>query len=80
MPHVNIPDNLFQQIEKILPPAVSTDDYVVEAVREKLVSEDHKRRFFELSERNRTAMKEKGLTEESFLTDFDQFRKTCKES
>jgi hypothetical protein len=80
MPHINIPENLFQQIEKILPPAVSTDDYVVEAIREKLLAEDRRRRFFELSECNRSAMKEKGITEESFLTDFDHFRKTFKES
>jgi hypothetical protein len=80
MPRINISDALFQQIQKMLPTTVSVDDYIAQALREKLSSEERKRRFLELSERNRAAMKEKGLTEESLLADFDQFRKKLKES
>ncbi|MBU4400220.1 MAG: hypothetical protein KKE86_12900 [Planctomycetes bacterium] len=47
MPQVNIPDALFQEVEKALPNAVSPDDFVVMAVREKLTSEGQKKRVFQ---------------------------------
>lgn len=74
MPEIHIPDNVFQEIEKILPAAVSADEFVVQAVREKLSSEDRKQEFYRLSDRTRAAMVEKGLTESDILAEFDLFR------
>ena len=80
MPEIHIPQTLFSEIEKAIPLAASADDFVLQAIREKLSFEDHKREFFRLTDQNREAMKEKGLSEEGILTDFDTFRRKLNDS
>ena len=74
MPQVFIPDAVFQEIQKALPSAISADEFILRAVQDRLSFEEHKRRFYELSDRTRAAMIEKGITEEEILADFEQFR------
>ncbi|MGD0517794.1 MAG: hypothetical protein ABSA26_09695 [Thermoguttaceae bacterium] len=75
MPQVYIPDPLFKEIEKALPETSSPNDFVLQAVREKLTFVEHKEEFRRLSELTRAAMLEKNLSETDILTDFDCFRK-----
>jgi|WetSurMetagenome_2_1015567.scaffolds.fasta_scaffold1706437_1 hypothetical protein len=75
MPQVHIPDTLFHRIEEFLPGTISADEFVVEAVREKLTLEDHKKEFFRLSGQTRAAMDEKGLTVSEILAEFQSVRK-----
>jgi hypothetical protein len=74
MPSVNIPDALFSEIGKVVVGAVSPEDFVVAAVREKLSWEGRKREFFRLSDETRAAMQAKGLTEADILAGFEDFR------
>lgn len=74
MPQVNIPDALFHEVEKALPKAVSPDEFVVMAVREKLTFEDQKREFYRLSDGTRAAMVERGLAESDILGAFESTR------
>jgi hypothetical protein len=71
MPQVEIPQDLFQQIEAALPMSTSPDQYVSQAVREKLAKEEHREEFMRLVAKNREAMVKQGLTEEEILADFD---------
>jgi hypothetical protein len=75
MTQISIPDSLFQQIEQARTPAVSADEFVQEAVREKLASERKREEFRQLTAGIRQAMLEKGLTEDEILADFDVQRK-----
>jgi hypothetical protein len=74
MPHIQIPDSLFMQIEQALPPSASPEEFVVQAVREKLSFEDQKKEFYRISDRNRAAMIESELSEDGILRDFDSGR------
>ncbi len=74
MPHVNIPESLFHEVTRVLPSAVSADEYVVAAVREKLSFEGHKREFFRLSDQVRAALSKKGLAESDILAEFESTR------
>jgi hypothetical protein len=74
MPQVNIPDSLFREVEKALPNAVSPDEFIVTAVREKLSFEGQKHEFYRLSDQARAAMTAKGLTESDILTNFPSCR------
>lgn len=74
MPHVEIPQDLFQQIQLALPVSGSADQFVSQAVREKLASEQRREEFMKLVAKNREAMIERGLTEEEILADFDAWR------
>ncbi len=75
MPQINIPESLFREVERVLPNAVSPDEFVASAVREKLTSEEHKREFYRLSDQTRAAMAEKGLTESEILREFESTRR-----
>jgi hypothetical protein len=75
MAQIQIPDAVFREIERILPNTVSADEFVVQAVREKLTFEDHKKEFERLSDRTRAAMANKGLTESDILAEFESARK-----
>jgi hypothetical protein len=75
MPQVYIPDTLFKEIEKTLPKASSADEFVLQAVREKLTFAEHKQEFLRISDRAQAAMSEKGISETDVLADFDHFRK-----
>jgi hypothetical protein len=71
---VNIPDTLAREIERVVPAPRSPEDFVLEAVREKLSWEDRKREFCRLSDETRAAMVARGLTEADILRDFEDFR------
>lgn len=74
MPHVEIPQDLFQQIQAALPVSGSPDQFVSQAVREKLAKEEQREEFMRLVAKNREAMVKQGLTEEDILADFDAWR------
>jgi hypothetical protein len=72
---VNIPDTLAAEIERLVPAPTSPEDFVLEAVREKLSWEDRRREFCRLSDETRAAMAAKRLTEADILRDFEDFRR-----
>jgi hypothetical protein len=74
MPQIYIPQSLFEQIERVVPGAASPEDFVVQAVQEKLSWEGRKSEFYRLSEETRAAMAAKGLTETDVLADFEASR------
>ncbi len=74
MPHVEIPQDLFQQIQQALPASGTTDQFVSQAVREKLAGEQRREEFFRLSDITRQAMVQQGLTEDEILEDFESQR------
>ena len=74
MPQVYIPETLFKEIEKTLSEASSADNFVIQAVREKLTLLEHKQEFYRLSDRTQAAMRERGISETDVLTDFERFR------
>ncbi len=76
MPQVNIPDALFREVERVLPNAISPDEFIVTAVREKLTFEGQKQEFYRLSNRTREAMAAKGLTESDILREFESARRS----
>jgi hypothetical protein len=77
MPQINIPDSLFREVEKALPNAVSPDEFIVMAVREKLSFEGQKSEFYRLSDQTRAAMTARGLTEADVLAEFESARHAC---
>jgi len=76
MPQVNIPEALFREVEKVLPNAVSPDEFIVTAVREKLTLEGQKSEFYRLSNQTRAAMTAKGLAESDILAEFESTRRS----
>ena len=76
MPQVNIPESLFREVEKVLPNAVSPDEFIVTAVREKLTFEGQKQEFYRLSNQTRAAMAARGLTESDIVTEFEAARQS----
>jgi hypothetical protein len=75
MPHVDIPQDLFQQILQVLPPSGNTEQFIAQAVREKLASNEQREEFLRLSDITKQAMLERGLTEEELLEDFEERRR-----
>jgi hypothetical protein len=74
MHQVPIPDAVFREIQRVLPKSVTADEFVLEAIRERLSVEDRKNEFYGLSERTRRAMAEKGLMESDILAEFESTR------
>jgi hypothetical protein len=74
MPQVQIPQSLFDQIESVVPATTSPQEFVVQAVRDKLSWEERKSEFYRLSDETRAAMEAKGLTEADVLADFEASR------
>lgn len=70
MPHVDLPQYLFQQIEKVLPASASVDGFVRDAVREKIAWKERRDEFFRLSATTRKALEEHGLTEQGLELPF----------
>jgi hypothetical protein len=75
MPQVYIPEALFEQVKNVLPEAASADDFIVQAVRDRLLLESRKPEFYRVSDAMRAAMVEKGWSEERVLADFESFRR-----
>ncbi len=78
MPQVEIPQTLFERIETVVPRNGSPEEFVAQAIREKLSSEERKGEFYRLSDATRAAMIAKGLTEADVLADFEATRTTSK--
>ena len=57
-----------------MPERKSADEFVLQAVRDKLTFEDRKREFYRLSDLARAAMTKKGLTEADILAEFEARR------
>jgi hypothetical protein len=74
MLHVILPDTLIQQIEAAGVTGGAVDEFVQQAVREKLAADERRRRFFRLSDEIRAAMSEQDLTEEQLLAEYDMLR------
>lgn len=74
MSHVELPAELFQQIEQSLPVGGSVEEFVREAVARKLHDEERRKEFHRLSGEIRDALRAKGLTEEEILADFEKQR------
>lgn len=75
MPQVNIPDGLYEEIQKALCGEASPSDFIVQAVRDKLSFEGQKREFYQLTVSVRAGMIEQGLSEEDMLADFEMSRR-----
>lgn len=75
MPQIDLPQDLFQQIDATRSPTVSTSEFVAVAVREKLEKERRAEEFLRLVEGNRQAMLAQGLTEEDVIADFEAWRR-----
>ena len=74
MSQIQIPETLIQQIEAVGVTGGAVDEFVQQAVREKLAADERRKEFFRLSAKMRAAMHEQGLTEEQLLAEFDALR------
>jgi hypothetical protein len=70
MPQVQIPQSLFEKIESVVHATTTPQDFVVQAVEEKLFWQGRKREFYRLSDETRAAMTAKALTEADILAGF----------
>lgn len=71
---IQLPDALVDQIAAAGVPRGAMDEFVAQAVREKLSAEERRKEFFCLSDETRAAMHERGLKEEQLLAEFDALR------
>jgi hypothetical protein len=71
---IQLPDALVDQIAAAGVPRGAVDEFVAQAVREKLAADERRKEFFRLSDEIRAAMHEQGLTEEQLLAEFDTRR------
>jgi len=76
MPHIDIPQELFKKIEAALPVSGTADQFVQQAVVEKLAQKEHLEELLRLANENRQAMNQQGLSEEEILADFESWRTT----
>jgi hypothetical protein len=75
MVHIAIPEDLFESLKNTAPASMPAEDYVVELLREKRATKEQQKEFYRLSDRTKSAMAQKGITEEDILNDFESFRK-----
>ena len=76
MPQVEIPQDLFQQIQRGLPPTATADEFVHQAVRDKIEWQKRREEFLRLTDITRRALEERGLSEEDILADFEKHRRS----
>ena len=57
---ITLPDELLERLEQSLPESVSAEEFVANAVREKLAFQGRKAEFYRLSDETRRLMLEKG--------------------
>lgn len=74
--HIQIPDALLHQIEATGLTGGAVDEFVQQAVREKLSAEERRKEFHRLTAKIRDAMLAKGLTEDEVLADFEKHRRS----
>ena len=73
---ITISDELLQQIEKSRPGNLSADEFVADAVREKLAWQERRAEFFRLSDETRRQLNNQGIGEVDILRDFDTVRES----
>jgi metal-responsive CopG/Arc/MetJ family transcriptional regulator len=71
MAEITIPDELLERVERAVPEAVSTEEFVADAVRDKLAWQQRKAELYRLSDETRQRMDEKGVSEADLLRDFE---------
>ncbi len=74
MAQVSIPDELFRKIAGAMPALSSAEQFVIDAVREKLRWCEHRDEFYRLTDRARQAMAKTGTDEAALIEDFNTFR------
>jgi hypothetical protein len=74
MSTVEIPESLWRQIEGVGVAGRAVEEFVQQAIREKLAEEERKQEFFRLSDEMRAAMLRQGITEEQMIAEFDSLR------
>jgi Arc/MetJ-type ribon-helix-helix transcriptional regulator len=75
MSNIQLPNTLVDQIAAAGVPVASVDEFVQQAVREKLHEEERRKEFHRLTAKIREAMLAKGLTEDELLADFKKQRR-----
>ena len=75
MPVVDLPPDLIEKIEHRLSNTGSVDEFVRDAIEQKLDDVERRNEFHRLTAKIREAMLAKGLTEEEILADFEQHRR-----
>ncbi len=76
MAQISIADELLKQIESALPESVSSEQFVADAVREKLAWQQRKAEFVRLTDDTRQRMEAKGITESEILAEFESSRES----
>jgi len=76
MAQISIADDLLEKVDTARPKSVSAEEFVADAVREKLAWHDRKTEFFQLSDETRRMMDAKGITEAEILADFEASRES----
>jgi len=76
MSEIQLPNTLVDQIAAAGVPTGSVDEFVEQAVREKLHEEERRKEFHRLTAKIREAMLAKGLTEDELLADFEKQRRS----
>jgi hypothetical protein len=74
MSTVEIPESLWRQIEGVGVAGRAIEEFVQQAIREKLAEEERKQEFYRLSNEMRAAMLRQGMTEEQIIAEFDSLR------
>ena len=77
MAQIPIADELLKQVESVLPESVSTEQFVADAVREKLSWQQCKAEFVHLSDDTRRKMDAQGITQAEILADFEAARESA---
>ena len=67
MAQITISDELLGRIDSVRSRSVSTEEFVADAVREKLAWQERKSEFCQLSDATRQMMDEKGISESQIL-------------
>ena len=74
MAQISIADDLLRRVDDVRPASVSAEQFVADAVREKLSWQENRAEFFQLSDETRQMMEAKGITQAEILADFEASR------
>jgi len=78
MAEITIPDTLLREIDEARAKSITAEQFVADAVREKLARHRKKMEFFHLSDETRRRMESSGRTEDRILADFEGFRESLR--
>jgi hypothetical protein len=76
MAQISIADDLLGKVDTARSETVSAEEFVADAVRERLAWHDRKTEFFQLSDEIRRTMDAKEITEAEILVDFEASRES----